>query len=164
VSENGTTTIRIPILFWARLIFDLRRRGKGRSESGAFLLGARNGDAGRVTRYICYDDLDPRAHQFGAITFHATGQAALWSFCRDHNVEILADVHTHPGPHVQQSGIDQKNPMVPMAGHTAIIVPNFAYTPCWSLRAVGVHEYLGGFRWRQHSPSARPRRVSLALW
>lgn len=162
--SEAATTIRIPVFLWARLILELRRRGRGKAESGAFLLGRRNGKAGRVTEYVCYDDLDPHAHQSGAIAFHANGTAALWRLCREHDVEILADVHTHPGPYVQQSGIDQRNPMVPMAGHTAIIVPNFAYTPWWSLRAVGVHEYLGSFKWRQHSMSSKPKRVFLAVW
>jgi len=54
--------------------------------------------------------------------------------------------------------------MVPVRGHTAIIVPNFAHTPWWSLTAIGVHEYLGGFKWREHSPSKNPRRMALTLW
>ena len=53
--------------------------------------------------------------------------------------------------------------MIPVTGHMAIIVPRFARTPWWSLRSVGVYEYLGNFEWRSHRPS-RYRPVKLTLW
>jgi len=147
-----------------RAIFDLRRRGAGKGESGAFLLGPNNSRTRRVNTYICYDELDPAAYQNGAIAFHASGYVALWQYCREKKLEVLADVHTHPGSWVDQSSIDQRHPMVPVVGHTAMIVPHFANTRWWSLQAVGVYEYLGSFRWRIHPPSDRPRRVKLSLW
>src|SRR5207249_5131589 len=57
----------------------------------------------------------------------------------DHELELgrLADAHTHPGADVGQSPIDQRHPMVPIVGHTAMIVPNFANMGWWSLDAVG---------------------------
>ena len=76
---------------------------------------------------------------------------------------MLADAHTHPGPDVGQSAIDQRHPMLPVLGHTAMIVPDFARTGWWSLSAVGVYEYLGNFQWRVHPPS-HSRRVKLSLW
>jgi hypothetical protein len=88
----------------------------------------------------------------------------LWTHCRQKQVQLLLDVHTHPGPDVRQSAIDERHPMLPIVGHTAMIVPNFARTGWWSLKAVGVYEYLGGFRWRTHPPSASARRVKLSLW
>jgi hypothetical protein len=54
--------------------------------------------------------------------------------------------------------------MLPVLGHTAMIVPNFAKTAWWSLNAVGVYEYLGGFKWRTYPASTRRRRVKLSLW
>lgn len=162
-SDSPGKQIRIPILLWRRVILDLRRRGGGRGESGAFLLGVHRGSACKVAAFICYDDLDPGAYRGGAIAFHAAGNAALWTFCRNTGLEILADVHTHPGGHVGQSSIDQRNPMIPVAGHTAMIVPNYAYAPWWSLESIGVYEYLGTFRWRAH-PAAPGRRVALTSW
>jgi hypothetical protein len=50
-----------------------------------------------------------------------------------------------------------------MVFHTAMIVPNFGNTGWWSLSAVGVHEYLGNFKWRTH-PRSPSRRVKLSLW
>ena len=162
-SDPGTTVIRVPLLLWARLIRQLRRRGHGSRESGAFLLGPQHSVSGRVTDYICYDDLDPESLT-GAIAFHAPGYAALWEYCRKKGLQVLADVHTHPGHSVRQSSIDQRNPMIPVQGHTAIILPNFADTPWWSLKAAGVYEYLGDFKWRIHDASQKQRRVSLTLW
>jgi proteasome lid subunit RPN8/RPN11 len=163
-SDPRPIVIRIPIWLWVKLIVDLRRKGTGGRESGAFLLGREAKVPARVTTYLCYDDIDPRAYQGGAIAFHARGYAALWKYCKEKRLEVVADVHTHPGPDVGQSLIDQRHPMVPVVGHTAMIVPSFAKTGWWSLRAVGVYEYLGSFKWRSHPPSARLRRVTLSLW
>jgi proteasome lid subunit RPN8/RPN11 len=156
--------ITVPILLWRRLLRELRRCGDGRRESGAFLLRARGAADDRIARFICYDDLDPASCQSGAIAFHAKGYAALWAYCREKAVEVVADVHTHPGLQVGQSDIDQRHPMVPVVGHTAMILPNFADAPWWSLEKVGVYEYLGNFTWRAHSPTKSQRRVRLTLW
>lgn len=163
VSEANDRQIRVPILLWRRLIFDLRRRGGGRGESGAFLLGAERGQRSVTTSYICYDDLDSNAYQGGGIAFHAVGCAALWARCRERRLEILADVHTHPGDGVGQSEIDQRNPMIPVVGHTALIIPRFAFMPWWTLKSVGIYEYLGSFAWRTHARETG-QRVVLTLW
>lgn len=162
-SEAPITVIRVPVLLWMRLVRQLRRRGGGRNESGAFLLGRQHGSVARVTAYICYDDLDPRAYETGAITFHAEGYSAFWQYCRETKLQLLADAHTHPVSHVGQSGTDQHNPMVPVVGHTALIVPNFGRTPWWSLRGVGIYEYLGNFKWRIHAADDASR-VVLTWW
>ena len=163
-SEPAVTAIQIPVLLWMRLIFQLRRRGNGRRESGAFLLGRQRGTSVRVTTFVCYDELDPRAYQSGGIAFHAEGYAVFWKHCREKRLEVVADVHTHPGEYVRQSSVDQRHPMVPVIGHTAMIVPHFAQTPWWSLRSVGVYEYLGDFKWRTHAVSGERRHVTLTAW
>jgi proteasome lid subunit RPN8/RPN11 len=163
-SDSATVIIHVPRLLWARLVHQLRRRGKGTRESGAFLLAPQGSVSRRITGYVCYDDLDPKALETGAITFHAPGYAALWERCLKRKLEVLADVHTHPGGIVRQSSTDQRHPMIPMLGHTAIILPSFAQTPWWSLDGAGVYEYLGDFKWRTHPASAKPRRVTLTLW
>jgi proteasome lid subunit RPN8/RPN11 len=163
-SDPEITTVQVPLFFWRQVIFQLQYRGAGKRESGAFLLGQRHGTIGRVRKHICYDDLDPGAYQSGAIAFHAVGCAALWKFCREENLQVLADVHTHPGTGIWQSPTDQQNPMLPVVGHTAIILPNFGLTPWWSLKAAGVYEYLGNLKWRTYGVSEKSRRVSLTLW
>lgn len=163
-SEAGIPAIRLPFYLWVSVIFALRRKGKGRRESGAFLVGRESTHGARVTAYLCYDELDAGAYQGGAIAFHAVGYAALWQYCKEKKLLVVADVHTHPGADVRQSPIDQRHPMVPVVGHTAMIVPNFANTAWWSLDTIGVYEYLGNFKWRTHQPWERPRRVRLSLW
>lgn len=143
-----------------RLIFDLRRRSAGGGESGAFLLGPKG--SSRITAYICYEELDPGVYQGGAIVFHGSGYGALWQRCREKGLQVQADVHTHPTADVRQSPIDARHPMVPTVGHTAMIVPSLGKTPWWSLRGVGIYEYLGNFKWCAHVKP--PRRVKLALW
>lgn len=162
-SELDSRQIRVPALLWRRVILDLRRRGGGRRESGAFLLGSLRGPTAVARSYVCYDDLDPNAYQGGGIAFHAAGCAALWSYCRKSGLEILADIHTHPGGNTGQSETDRRNPMLPLVGHLALIVPNFAHTPWWSVDGVGVYEYLGNFQWRTYNN--RPAALlKLTLW
>ncbi len=156
-------TIEMPLLLWARLVRDLGRRGQGRRESGAFLLGSQSGTRAKIRQYVCYDDIDPNAYQGGAIMFHANGYAALWQRCKAAKLDLIADIHTHPGTNVSQSGIDQRHPMVPVVGHTAMIMPHFGRTSRWSLSGVGVYEYLGNFKWRTHGADTAPR-VRLSWW
>ncbi len=54
--------------------------------------------------------------------------------------------------------------MMPMAGHTAMIAPRFGDTSPWSLKNVGIYEYLGNFKWRTYPVSAPPQRVRLCLF
>jgi proteasome lid subunit RPN8/RPN11 len=163
VSNPAIHEIKVPVFLWARMISDLRVRGQGRRESGAFILGRQNTGKAKAGLYICMDDLDPDCYQGGAIVFHAAGYAALWKLCRAKNLDLLCDVHTHPAANVRQSPIDEEHPMVPIPGHTALVVPNFAHTTRWSLNAVGVYEYVRGYEWVTHPPS-NTRRVRLTLW
>lgn len=163
-SDTPPSTITMPLLLWAALVLDLRKRGQGRRESGAFLLGRQDGDRAKVRKFICYDDVDANAYQHGAIAFHAAGYAALWQRCKELKLDLLADIHTHPGADVRQSHIDQRHPMVPIVGHTALIAPFFAHASLWTLIGVGVYEYLGSFKWRTHDVRAAHPRFRLTWW
>lgn len=164
MSDNNTqTTIRMPILIWAALVADLERRGKGRRESGAFVLGRRKKNYSKVTCYLCYDDLDPTSLT-GGVDFHASGYAALWEHCRKHKLEVLFDVHTHPNGDVRQSEIDRTHPMIPQVDHFAIILPQFGKCSRWSLSEAGIYVYQGNFRWQTLGPGINQRRIRLSLW
>ncbi len=146
---------------WWKLIGELHRRGHGRRESGAFLLGDSNGGEARVRDFVCYDDLDPKALDQGYVTLHSRGLKALWARCRARQLDVVADVHTHPGSDTQQSALDRRHPMIPVAGHVALIVPNFAATSRWRIDGVGVHEYRET-GWHSHvEPQTRLR---LSWW
>lgn len=147
----------IPWLRWRRLVLELRRRGGGARETGAFLLTRRGEN--KVLHCFYYDDLDPRCLDHGNIEFDGKGYVSLWRFCSENEMRVTADVHTHPGPWVGQSPADMAHPMICQPGHMALIVPRYALGSSWTLRGVGVHRYLGGGKWR----SDQERQVRLTL-
>ena len=156
-----------PLALGRRLSSICAAKAKGGRESGAFLLGRDGNSPARVTAYLCLTTTSiPPPIRAARLQFHAAGYAALCgNYCKKKQLQVLADVHTHPGRDVGQSPIDQRHPMLPVVGHTAMIVPNFAQDGAGGrMKAVGVYEYIGNFQWRSHPPSARPRRVKLSLW
>lgn len=136
--------LRISVFLWLKLVWKLRKRGKGVRESGAFLLGPASG--GRVREFICYDDLDLHCLDSGIIRFDGRGFVPLWKYCSDRKLKVLADVHTHPSAWTGQSEADRTHPMVAQVGHLALILPNFAMK-AWSTKGAGVYRYLGKEQW-----------------
>jgi len=130
---------------WRGLLRGLRSRGQGVRESGAFLLGTRTGEIVEIVDFILYDDLDPHALDTGIIRFDGRYFGALWERCRSVALEVVADVHTHPGA-AYQSPSDQAHPMIACAGHIALILPNFAMPPV-RVAEVGIYRYLGNKQW-----------------
>jgi proteasome lid subunit RPN8/RPN11 len=138
---------------WTDLLGELGERGGGYRESGAFLLGDLTGSRARARAVVYYDDLDPSCLT-GGISFSGTAYGALWDACERLRLGVVGDVHTHPAVDVRQSATDKAHPMLPQAGHIALIVPHFARrssTP----EDVGVHRYEGDGRW---AASRNPRR------
>lgn len=134
------------LFLWARLIRQLRMRGHGRRESGAFLLAKL--ESRRVSKFICYDDLDPTALDSGIIVFHGSGFVPLWEHCKAHGMTVVADVHTHRDSWTGQSEADRTHPMIGKPGHIGLIVPHYAQQNLLSLKDVGVYEYQGNHKWR----------------
>jgi proteasome lid subunit RPN8/RPN11 len=155
--------IRITPRRWDALIEELRVRGNGDRESGAFLLARADGRHARtVDRIVYFDDVDPTCLT-GGITIQSSGFAALSNICNAHGLRVIADVHTHPGAWVEQSGIDRANPMIATRGHVAVIVPNFAAA---AVRAseCGVHVYRGSHTWDAHKGSAARKQLYIGRW
>ena len=140
---------------WEAMLIELRDRGHGEIESGAFLLAKRPSDPRLVTRVIYYDDLDPNC-LVGGIHFHGLAYGELWALCRSDGFTVVGDVHTHPGGWVHQSDIDKGSPMVAQKGHVALIVPHFAQQPT-DPSQVGVHLYDGRewTTWTGHDAATR---------
>jgi proteasome lid subunit RPN8/RPN11 len=132
-------------------------RGDGVRESGAFLLASGLAPE-QIAAFVMYDDLDATCLT-GGISFSGAGYTELWRRCREQNVKVVADVHTHPSSWVQQSDIDRKHPMIPQAGHVAVIVPEFAYRA--RLDECGVYVYQGGGGWMDTDRSAEARALLL---
>lgn len=138
--------VRITPHEWAELLAELRQRGRGSRESGAFLLAQAGARATTtVARVVYFDDVDPRCLT-GGITIQSSGFTALWKICSEHGLRVIADVHTHPSDFVNQSDIDRANPMIATRGHVAIIVPSFASGAVGSADC-GVHVYRGAYEW-----------------
>jgi hypothetical protein len=142
---------------WSQLIAELALRGGGHRESGAFLLGRRRGRRPRVTHVVYFDDLEPGSLN-GAVHLTTSAYSELWAMCRDLAVEVLGDIHTHPGDMIGQSHIDEDNPLVAQAGHIALIVPHYARGTI-DLRRTGVYEYRGDAGW-----TTRTRGLSHHRW
>jgi proteasome lid subunit RPN8/RPN11 len=133
---------------WLDTLAVLRERGRGTRESGGFLLGRRSGGSRIVESFLPYDDVDPKALR-GIILFDGSKMDIVWELCRRKGLEVVADVHTHPGG-FGQSQTDRDNPMIPEIGHIALIVPNFSagsYPP----GDIGIYEYRGRRQWIDRS-------------
>jgi len=133
---------------WRAGMAELRRRAGGYRESGAFLLGTRDGGR-RINEFIYYDDIDPDALSTGIVIIDGRKLGPLWQHCRATGQDVVADVHVHPGGY-GQSGSDRANPIIAEIGHRAIIIPNYAVGATMPGK-IGVYEYLGARQWRDDS-------------
>jgi proteasome lid subunit RPN8/RPN11 len=147
---------------WRKLLRELARRGEGRRESGAFLLGRRLGERRVINEVICYDDLDPHCLDSGIVVFDGAGYGPLWQHCRKTRQEVVADVHTHGGP-ARQSSADRDYPMIATPGHVALIVPGCAQRAVGACD-LGVYEYQGNHRWQSYEGKAAGRFFYIGLW
>jgi hypothetical protein len=147
---------------WRRLIGSLADRGRGTREAGAFLLGLPADKRRRVVTVAFYDDLDPNSLR-GNIAFSRDGFASLNDLCRQQGLAVLADVHTHPTRWVAQSETDRTNPMVRIAGHVALIIPNYARGRIRP-HDTGVHIYEGNHRWVSRFGRDASDLLTLTWW
>jgi proteasome lid subunit RPN8/RPN11 len=133
---------------WTSISRELHERGCGYKESGGFLLGHDDGNCRIIETFIPYDDIDPFCLR-GVILFDGSKMDQVWDICRSQGLQVVADVHTHPGVYIQ-SYIDKENPMIPERGHIALIIPNYSdrtYMP----GEIGIYEFCGGTIWKDHS-------------
>jgi proteasome lid subunit RPN8/RPN11 len=154
--------IRCSSRLWHQGLVELKRRGMGRHESGAFLLGNREGAKRKVNHFIYYDDLDPHCLDSGIVRIDGSAFGKLWTICREAGLEVVADVHTHPGLPFQ-SRTDKQNPMIGVAGHIAIIVPNLAQRVV-PVRELGIYEYRGNHKWRPYVGNEASKFFYIGLW
>lgn len=133
---------------WPALMEDLHRRGQGHRESGAFLLGRVTDTAKVVYDWLTYDELDPESLRYSIVRLNSSTFAHLWEGCAARQMEVVADIHTHPrGP--AQSRSDRAYPMIALTGHIALIAPNFARAPVFP-KDVSFNVYQGGGRWHSY--------------
>lgn len=154
------------VRLWREGLAELRRRGRGERESGAFLLGRRAVVGGRerrrVERLAYYDDLDPHCLETGIVVFDGAGYGPLWALCRETGFTVVADVHTHPGV-ARQSDADRRHPMIAKAGHVAVIVPEYAQREPRG-EQLGVYVYEGAHQWCDYSGPTAGRFFYIGAW
>ena len=151
-----------PGALWQQVLSELARRTENRHESGAFLLGVRDGDRRQIREAVYYDDLDPQAYASGVCVLHGNAFGKLWALCRSRNLTVVADAHTHPREAFQSSS-DRTNPMVAREGHIAIIIPNFA-RGLVPVQAIGIWEYKGQYEWFDRRENKTPGYFYTGLW
>jgi hypothetical protein len=140
---------------------ELRRRAAGVRESGAFLLGRKGRATHRIERFVYYDDIDPTCFRNGIVEFDGRKLGTVWRLCRDFDLDVVADVHVHPGGHGQSSS-DQANPIMAEVGHLALILPDFAARRV-NPGGIGIYQYLGSRRWTDLSTSGS-RAFHVGWW
>ncbi len=146
---------------WREGAAELNRRTGGHRESGAFLLGLRQGETRQIVSFLYYDDVDPTCFRHGIVEFDGRKLGQVWRVCQDRGLMVVADIHVHPAGY-GQSGSDKANPMIAEAGHIALILPNYA-TGAPAPGAIGIFEYRGNRQWLDHSRQGR-RIFKLSWW
>ena len=147
---------------WRAGLAELARRGRGVHESGAFLLGRLRGERRLIEQFVYYDALEPHCLETGIVVFDGAGFGPLWALCRETGLRVVADVHTH-GCGARQSRLDRENPMVALAGHVALIVPDFARR-VGGPAELGIYQYEGEHRWHDHSGLRAARFFYVGRW
>jgi hypothetical protein len=54
--------------------------------------------------------------------------------------------------------------MMPVRGHVAIVLPNYARISIWSLRPAAVYRYEGDYRWRRCNIEGATAALKLRVW
>jgi proteasome lid subunit RPN8/RPN11 len=152
----------MPASLWRSGLAELRRRGGGYRESGAFLLGTVEAQRRRAQRFVYYDDVEPHCLDGGYVFFDGTGYGALWAWCREAGLEVVGDIHTHPMG-VGQSTADREHPMVATPGHIALIVPNYARRAV-APAELGIYVYEGQHCWRTYVGAGAARFMYVSRW
>ena len=137
--------LSFPPSLWFGCMDELRQRGRGRHESGCFVLGSVEGHRRRAARCIYYDELDTKAYASGVCILLGDAFPKLWEICRSTGLSVVVDIHTHGGD-AYQSQADRRNPMIARKGHLALIVPRFAKEPIWR-HQLGFFRYEGDHQW-----------------
>jgi len=149
-------------ILWNSGLYEIKRRGNGQRESGAFLLGNEKNGVRQIRRFIYYNDLDPHCLDQGYVRFNGTAYGQLWKICEASNLRVVGDIHTHPGVAFQSSS-DRQNPMIAIKGHIALIVPHFA-SQIARPEELGIYEYLGEHRWKNHSGKNAAVLFYIGIW
>jgi hypothetical protein len=79
----------------------------------------------------------------GSFRTSAAANAKVIGFLAARSLELLAQVHSHPGPLVDHSLGDERGALMPYESFLSIVVPNYGRRGL-DLAACGVHRFEGG--------------------
>jgi len=95
--------------------------------------------------WIITTSVAPRAETtWGSFTTSAVSNAEVITFLAQHGLELLAQVHSHPGSRVAHSEGDDEGAFMPYENYLSIVVPNFATRGMLPLTSCGVHRFNEG--------------------
>ena len=138
--------VRIKSDLWKLTWEGLSKRSDGRIESLCIWAGQRSPDVSVVTEVIFLDGIEgvEGFALFHRITREATAQ--IFAILKDKGLQIVADVHTHPGDWVGLSDTDREHPLEYRVGFISIVLPYFGRTDPMQ-EDIGMHRYEGNHQW-----------------
>jgi proteasome lid subunit RPN8/RPN11 len=84
---------------------------------------------------------------YGSFATTSRSNARVVMYLADHGLELLGQVHSHPGASVDHSDGDNERALMPYDGFLSIVVPRYARDGLRPLSSCGVHVFdISGFR------------------
>lgn len=80
----------------------------------------------------------------GSYDVSPVANAAVIDAIHDHDLELVATVHSHPGERTSHSDLDSEAAQLPHEGYFSIVVPNYAADGVRPYTSCGVHVYHDG--------------------
>lgn len=140
-----------PRIYIARPLIDktvksLRKQGVKFNEGLVFWAGIEAKDGSKFVTTCVY----PKQQCSGiSVSSNLIAGAKVVREIRKRGLEIIAEIHSHPGQWVGHSLIDDENPFVLAEGNISIVVPYFARKGMEPLWKCGVHIYSFRGGWKR---------------
>jgi proteasome lid subunit RPN8/RPN11 len=121
----------------------LRRAGKNGvpHEGVTYLAGTLDGVNGATVTTCLAPEAETAPSWYST---SAVANAAVVAWVREHKLDYLGQVHSHPGTRVGHSNWDERHAFMPMEGTWSIVVPNYARDGMKTLSDCGVHRMENG--------------------
>jgi hypothetical protein len=103
--------------------------------------------AGKATNsvWIITTSIAPKAETtWGSFATSAASNAKVITFLATNGLELLAQVHSHPGSRVDHSDGDDHGALMPYENYLSLIVPNYAKDGILPLTRCGIHRFNNG--------------------
>jgi len=116
------------------------RESRSRAESHegvVYWAGRRMGHECFITTFIA-----PTAHTtYGSFDTTSAANAKVIMYLAKSGLELIGQVHSHPGPYVDHSDGDDERALMPYEGFYSVVVPTYASQGMRPLTTCGVHVF-----------------------